>query len=445
MTSQEVIQLLSYYGNQINSYIINTIMLESKDMLQSMQDDWNEYLGEVPITERTFTDTNKINEKLANDFRGLISDTKTGYFLGNPISYKSSQENTLNKINDYVKANSLQKFDTEVGLYASICGYGSRLCYIDTNGIERIMTVNPWETIFINDIATGLPQHALRVYQLTYYQGVTKSYISRVEWYNDKTIQIFESDLNTLNYKLVEEKPHGFDAIPLIQYKNNLAYQSDFKKVEALIDAYDITLSDIQNEIEEFRIAYMMFYGVNIDSATILEARRSGAFSGLQTGDKVEYLTKNLDSVTNFLESQKKTLKENIFNFSKSVDFTDEKFASAQSGESRKFKLLALENDTILKEREFEYSQKRMFEILNSVWVKKSVGIDLSDLEMVFTRNLPIDLANSADIAVKLNGIISQETLFGLMPFISDPQAEIEKKQAEQDNTMVSLNDATTI
>jgi hypothetical protein len=49
-----------------------------------------------------------------------------------------------------------------------------------------------------------------------------------------------------------------------------------------------------------------------------------------------------------------------------------------------------------------------------------------------FERNLPSNIQEEADTATKLHGRISDETLFGLLSFIDDPQAEMERIRKEQ-------------
>src|SRR5699024_2635800 len=130
-----------------------------------------------------------------------------------------------------------------------------------------------------------------------------------------------------------------------------------------------------------------------------------------------------------FLENHKKTLNDNIYKFSQTVDMGDEKFSGgAESGESRKWKLLSLENKSITKERKFTRALQEQFKIISSSWKKKNIDIPYTD-----TSNIPIDMLYYADIIQKLKGLISDETLFANIPFISDPQLEIEKMLPDLD------------
>jgi len=147
-------------------------------------------------------------------------------------------------------------------------------------------------------------------------------------------------------------------------------------------------------------------------------------------GGDIGFITKEIND--QFLENHKKTLNDNIYKFSQTVDMGDEKFSGgAESGESRKWKLLSLENKSIIKERKFTRALQEQFKIISSSWKKKNIDIPYTDITYTFTRNIPIDMLYYADIIQKLKGLISDETLFANIPFINDPQLEIEKMKPD--------------
>lgn len=299
------------------------------------------------------------------------------------------------------------------------------------------MNIRPWEVIFIYDSTLDELQYAMIYYEvdlIDYHGKPIKR--TKVEWYDYKNITFFienekgdfELDLNN------PTNPHLFDHIPVICYQNDDAILGDFEKVENLIDAYDRTLSDAQNEIEEFRIAYLAFYGVEPTAEVLAEAKRTGAlgFPDKKSETFAEFLTKMLDGAAQFLENHKKTLNENIYKFAKAVDMKDEQFSgSAMSGESRKWKLVGLENKAIIKERKFTKATRTMFTIIASAWKKKNIKIIPEDIQLQFTRNLPVDLLYYADVSGKLKGQVDEETRLSLLPFVKDVNQTIKKMEEE--------------
>lgn len=403
---------------------------------------YEEYKGNVPVKHREYeyNENEKIDKKLANDYRGYIVDTLTGYTFGTPVSYTIDKDqyesediyNQLSsKLKMFIRSNSLADVDAETAKKASICGYGARLLYINKDGQERIMNVDPWECVFIDDPSTDEPDYALRYYSLEYKndKGQLEQSI-HAEWYDREYIEEFEQ-INGVFFPVEgSKKKHMFNGVPLIEFPNNEERIGDFEKVRELIDGYDCLVSDTQSELEEQRLAYMVFTGAQIDGKTMQEARKTGAFSLPDPSDSVSYLVKNLNDTV--IENHKATLRENIHKFSKTVDMSDEKFSGAsQSGESRKWKLLAMENLAVIKERKFTKSARVQFRMIEDVWITKLEPILPDTITWNLVRNLPIELTQEATVLSMLNGVISNKTRLSLASFIDDPESEI--TQMEED------------
>jgi SPP1 family phage portal protein len=133
---------------------------------------------------------------------------------------------------------------------------------------------------------------------------------------------------------------------------------------------------------------------------------------------------------------------------------TDQKFSgSDQSGEARKWKLLALENKAAIKERKFAKSLRQMFRVLATAWQVKGFTLSADNINFVFDRNIPLELSMEADTTNKLKGMVSERTRLSNLSIVNDVEREIEEMQAEQtvdldvvdtgdDNNMNGDNDA---
>lgn len=442
MDTQNVIdQILA--GAPMNA-IISDLIEEHTVRAVKMKRLYEEYKGDVPIKHREYdyNEGEKVDERIPSDYRGYIVDTLTGYLFGNPIAYGLDKEqygeatgaydNVSAALKMFARRNSLADLDSETGKKASICGYGARLMYFDTDAKVRIMNINPWEAIFIENPSTGDPEYAMLYYPMEYDDGSSRMH---VEWYDRTNWQEFELDGGIFK-PLDQPKKHMFDGVPLIEFPNNEERLGDFEKVRESIDAYDILLSDVQSELEEQRLAYMVFSGSQIDRETLVKARQTGAFNLPESTDKVYYLVKAMSD--NVIENQKKTLRENIHKFSKTVDMTDESFSGAsQSGESRKWKLLAMENLSITKERKFSKALRTQFSIIEKVWKATNIPIIEDTVTWQFKRNLPVEMTHEAEILSKLNGHISNKTRLGLASFIDDAETELNQMIAEQEQFYV--------
>jgi len=427
--------------SEVTSDIIKQILEWHKPHRDAMLGLYNRYRGEgLPIQSRQLPDPKKPNNKIPNDYRGYIINQVVGYLWGQPISYSIDSRNydeaRLKEYNDRLSRfnalNAIDDLDSELGKIMSICGYAARLLYIDKNGEERAMNIFPWEAVFIED--GGEITHAIRYYKV---KDLDNNEYTKVEWYDSKNVTFFIEDDGVFIMDSEGSQPHLFDFVPLIRFQNNDEEQGDFEKVEALIDAYDKIVSDSVNEIETFANAYMGFKGVQIDQETIDKMKQTGGIEIDENGD-VFFITKNINDT--FVENNKKTLNENIHKFSASVDMSDEKFSGgAQTGESRKWKLVALENKAGTKARKFGKGLREQFKVLCSAWKKKNIDIDYLDIFWEFKRNIPIDLAYVAEFASRMKGIHSDHTLLSQIPYIDDVAYEKELMRQEKED-MIDLD-----
>ena len=63
-----------------------------------------------------------------------------------------------------------------------------------------------------------------------------------------------------------------------------------------------------------------------------------------------------------------------------------------------------------------------------------------TDIQPIFTRNKPKNEVELANMVKSLYGILSDETLISILPFIENSKEEIEKRDLEKENTLDSYN-----
>lgn len=367
----------------------------------------------VPIFKRgpRFKDEDDVvNNKLNNDFFSEIVDFKVGYFAGKPIGYsystteESEQETggddeveiAKKHLTDFVYRNNMFDVDMETTKYAAICGYSGRLLYINLDGEESVMTVAPYETIVLSDTEVTEPKYAIRYYST---KTIDRKTIWKVELYDKQYIYYYEGNLGSLVLK--KRALHCFDYCPLFIIPNNKEMIGDAEKVLSLIDAYDRSMSDCNNEVEGFARAYMVFENINISDEDIDAAQKTGAFkyhSGAKAG-KVYFLTKDINDT--FTENHLNRAENNIYRFSQTPNLSDEAFYSA-SGIALKFKLTGLETKCGRFQAKMQSAGIYMFKTLSSSWAKRQITVDPMQCIMDFKRNFPLDILNEAQAAQAL-------------------------------------------
>lgn len=374
---------------------------------------------------------NKVNNQLNNSFDADIVDTKVGYMFGNAISYETDKgtETFSNEIEEFNTRNNVADKDSEWGKKAAICGYGARIAYIDREGKERIRNLDPWEVIILSNEDITEPKYSLRYYQVTDDKW-------RAEFYNETHYYTYESN-DGLDYKPVEgkehKKIHTFDFNPLYGLPNNEELMADAEKVLNLIDAYDRTISDASNEIEQYRLAYLVLKGLGMDEEDEERLKRAGVLQLFDEKDDVKYLTKDINDT--MIENHLNRLEENILRFAKSVNFSDESFGTQITGIAMKFKIMALENKCITMERKMTAALRYQYKVLCSAWAKRNKCLpdDYLKVWFQFKRNLPVNFLDEAQTTAQLRGQVSERTRLSLLSFVDDVDWELKEMKKEQD------------
>lgn len=382
----------------------------------------------------------KTNNKLPHDYRGYIVNQLVGYLFGNPLSYqydnrrlndKQKVKEIEEKLSDFIALNMMDDLDMECGKLTSITGYAGRLAYYNTDAETdevnvRLINIPAWECVFVkwrNKIT-----HAIRYIRETDENNKATTY---VELYDNKEVNFFVGKEGEFKVDPNENSgPHNFNTIPLILFKNNEEERGDFEKVEPLIDAYDKMQSDTVNELETFANAYMFFENMQVDKEFMQKLKDTGAIQGSE-GSKVSFVVKDINDT--FIRNAKQDIKEDIHKFSQSVDMSDEKFSGgSQTGESRKWKLKSLEDKAGTKARKMSKALRYQFKVICNAWkIKYELDANYLDFYWTFKRNVPIDLLYIGDYVQKTKGAHSLITLLEQIPYIDDPQYEIERMEQE--------------
>ena len=135
------------------------------------------------------------------------------------------------------------------------------------------------------------------------------------------------------------------------------------------------------------------------------------------------------------MEWQNRSLEQDIHKFSGVPCMSDESFAGNASGVAMRYKLLGFEQIVKIKERYFrEGLKKRIRLFCNVLSIKGQPAIDPEQVEISFTRNLPVNELENAQIVSMLQGVVPDEILYNLLPFVEDKAAAalLLQKQKEE-------------
>ena len=385
------------------------------------------YNANNAIKNRVMSDPSKPNNKIANAYASYITDTLVGYFIGEPITYTSNDNELLQDLNMILEYNDEADENAELAKNASIYGVAYEMLYLsEDDKMIRFKALNPKEVIPIFD--KTVEQNLLAV--IRYYEDydyVEDNTYTIVEVIDNKMVRRYKLDTGL---SLLEEYPHYFSMVPVAIFKNNEDETGDFEQVISLIDAYDKMESDSLNDFEYFVDAYLALYGFTADAEDIAQMKENRVLL-MDEGTSAEWLIKQTSDA--YVENMKNRLDKDIHKFAKCPNMSDEEFASNASGIAIKFKLLGTENLVSIKERKFKRGLQQRLELMSMINSVLREGFDWRAIDIVFTRNIPSNDTDIANMVNTLKDIVSEETLLAQIPFVEDVQTELEKLKKERE------------
>ena len=229
------------------------------------------------------------------------------------------------------------------------------------------------------------------------------------------------------------DREYPYTSVPLAIYKINRTSQCLFEAEKAMIDAHDNLISKSVNEIDRFN-ALLALFPDSVDADFIRKLEEYKVVDNLGDYERwPEYLEKSLDKINTFYNDLADRLKKYIHMTMKVPDFSDENFAGNQSGVAIKYKLMGLEFKAAMIDAYFNAGLKQRNKLINEVLNSGTKEWDEYTITIDNKRNLPVDEVEKAEIAMKLMGVVSKETLLKYLPesIVKDTELELQKLENE--------------
>nr|DAR76954.1 MAG TPA: PORTAL PROTEIN [Caudoviricetes sp.] len=397
------------------------------------------YIGEHSILEHKRRNPNAPNFKTVANHAKDIADTATGYFLGSPITYNNTGKSDLDPLLVAFDNAEVDQVDTQNALNMAIYGRAYEYIYVKEGLNELDSASLDVENTFIvyDDSIERRPLFAVYYYEVKDDTKDTKTYQAEIFTQN-LHYHIVLSDSSGSYVKKLDVEPHHLGQIPIIEYKNNNFAIGDYEQQISLIDAYNSLMGNRVNDKEQAIESILVLYGAqladNLEDAR--EAMRILAEEGLlelPADAKADFLKNALDEGAT--EILRKALKEDIYTFSHVPNLTDEKFAGNSSGVAMEYKLLGLEMITKIKEANYKRGLRQRISIFAKYLGLQQIALDANSIVPQFSRGLPKNLLELSQVINNLDGKVTLRQLISLLPFVEDPDDEIEALNEEkQDN-----------
>ncbi len=421
----------------VNKNIILRLITKHVAIADNMQLCKQYYDGKQAILERT-REKNAPNNKTVCNHAKDITDTATGYFMGNPITYSNTGDQDIDPLLTAFDKAEIDDVDFDNAMDTSIEGLAYEYVYAKENeSIPVSKNISPMQTFMVYD--DSIEENELcGVYYYPKKNDADNalSWVAVVATKNYIYNLVIENNTSIDQATTEEPIPHYFGEVPIIEYLNNKEGQGDFEQQIPLIDAYNKLMSDRVNDKEQFVDAILVLYGSLLgededESTKAYKQLREEKLLELPTDAKAEYLTRQMDE--SGVEVLRKALKEDIYTFSHVPNLSDQNFVGNASGVAMEYKLLGLEMLTKIKERNYKKGLRKRIRLYCNFLGMKAIALEAGSIIPTFSRSLPKNLQELAGIVYNLKDMVSQRTLLKLLPFVEDPDAEIEDVEEQQD------------
>lgn len=368
----------------------------------------------------------KPDKRIAVNFAKYIVDTMNGFFMGIPVKVMCDDDKSVADYVEYLDGyNDMDDSNAELSKLCDIYGKGYEMYYIDEYGSVGITYVSPMEAFMIyDDSVLERPRYFVRLY-------IDADDVMHGSVSDNCTVRYFSME-GGLHWE-EDEKMHGFDDVPATEYRENEESIGIFEPVLTMINEYNDAISEKANDVAYFADSYLKVLGAKVDDETLAEIRdnRIINFEGTGVSDLiVEFLQKPNGDTTQ--ENLLNRLERLIFQISMVANISDENFGTS-SGIALKYKLQAMSDLALTKQRKFTSGMNRRYKIIFSNPVSGMKKDDWVKLTYQFTQNMPANILEEAQTAAQLTGIVSQPTQLKTLSIVDNVQQEIERMKEEED------------
>lgn len=391
------------------------------------------YKGDTDAIKKYLFVTERSNLKTSANFIKKFIKEEVAYTLGNDITYesRSDNENVIKDI-EYYTAHWDELHDTNLMKYLLIFTKVYELYYIDDNADFCSKIIKPTEGYAYYDESSKKVLFFIHSFKNDF-----DPTISYIDVYTESYIYHFDSKFNQIKDPTV----NIFGEVPVTvgDLTEEGADDSLYKDIKGLQDAFETNLSDVGNEISDFRNAYLVFKNSSVEDDDLPKMKKLGILQLPGERADAEWLIKNINDT--FIQNTLDRYEDTMYQLACHINH-NEKLQSNLSGITLRSRLIVLENKCNLQIKAHKNMVKNRLRFLfKYLDLKKDKKYDYKDVKALYTPNIPSDdLATAQMLAQVPTGTISKDTAMGLFSFINNKVAEAEKVKKELEEEWDLMN-----
>lgn len=420
---------------------------------------WRYYKGDQPILQRVKDVRPEINNKVVENHAQEIVAFKIGYQLAEPLQYTCRNDggvsddgtgeegyearlNQVNELNTLMFAEDKASADRDLFEWMCIAGVGYRMCEADSE-----YDVEDGGAPF--EIYTLDPRCTYVAYSSNYrHRPLMGVWLGREGEAKRVVYNVFTPKryLKVVEGQVVEDVPHTYGRVPIVEYRLNNARQGVFEPVLPLLDAINAVESNRLDGIEQTVQALMKFVNCDITEDDFIAMLKLGAVKvtsveGAQ-GD-VEILKNDLD------QSQTQVTKEDLYQAIVNICGMPNRNGQGGSTSDTGAAVLLRDGWTLAEshaksyELQFKRAERDFMRVALAI-CKQSADTDIDlrirDIELAFNRRNYENILVKSQVLTTMLGQdkIHPELAFQSCGLFSDPEAaytqskQYSERKAEQ-------------
>lgn len=394
------------------------------------------------------------NNRLCNNLYAKMVDQKTNYSFGRPFSFDAENKVYAEALNGVLGA-GFRRLLRAVGEGAWIGGVCWLYPYYEAG--ELAFKRFPADEVlpFWADADHTILDAAIHVYVVQEYSETEQvKEVVKVEVLHGSGVDCFvrrdDGTLEPDDYArsgpyITETDPvtgetngYNWARIPLVCFKSSHHELTLLSRVKCLQDAYNEVLSNFANQMEE-DVHTTVLVIKNYDGEDLGRFRRNLAeygvikvrsYEGCEGGVEALTLEVNAENYKVLLAMLKDAIIENARGF----DAKDERM----SGNPNQMNIQSMYSDIDLDangiEMEFQASMEELLWFVNQHLANTGKGsFDRAEVRIIFDRDVLINETEAINNCKASVGILSDETIIKMHPWVSDPEEEMARLNAQRE------------
>ena len=401
------------------------IALHESQSLPTLQESMRMYRGEYDILTQADKEAYKPDNRLVVGFAKYIVDSFIGFFNGIPVKVAHDNEQVQAFLDDFRNRNDMDDNESELAKLVAIYGRAYEYLYQDEESLTQVIYNGPEDIILVHD--DSIAQKPL--FAIRYYYNEDNDLAGELFTVAERFVISGKGGIS-----FTEQEPHYYGSVPIVEYVMSEERQSIFEGVKTLMNAINRTLSEKANDIDYYADSYLKILGAELDAETIQTLRDNRTINMSGEGSQnvvVEFVTK--PSADKAQENLIDRLIDLVYQMAMVANVNDDQFATA-SGVAQEFKLQPMSNMAKNLDRKFKSGMSRRFKMIFAIVtnIQASYRDEWFDIRYSFTRNMPRNLVDEAEVAAKLEGIVSKQTQLSTLSIVDNAKQEMER-MAEED------------